>query len=121
MEGHRLERATEALREEIRELISYELDDPRLDVVEVVDLKLDPKIRYAHVQVTLSGDAEANKGALEALDKARGFIKAQLTQRIPLPHIPELRFEEIGSLGSPERINSLMKRIRKGRPRDTQQ
>lgn len=121
MEGHRLERATEALREEIREMISYELDDPRLEVVEVVDLKLDPKIRYAHVQVMLTGDKTANEGALEALEKARGFIKAQLTQRIPLPHIPDLRFEEIGSLRSPERANSLLRRIRKGRPRDAQQ
>ena len=120
MEGHRLERATEALREEITELISYELEDPRLEGVEVVDLKLDPKMRFAHVQVRVAGDAEAHKAALAALEGARGFIRRELTARVPLPHLPDLRFEEAGMLGSPERVQSLLKRIKKGRPRDAE-
>lgn len=121
MEGHRLERATEALREEIREMISYELEDPRVDGVEVIDLKLDPKMRYAHVQVRIDGDETAQKAALEALEKARGYIKRQLSARVPLPHLPEIRFEEAGPLGSPERVQSLLKRIKKGRPKDAPQ
>ena len=121
MEGHRLQRATEALREEITELISFELEDPRLDGVEVVDLTLDPKMRYAHVQVRVAGDAAAQKAALAALEGARGYIKSELTLRVPLPHLPELRFEEAGMLGSPERVQSLLKRIKKGRPKDAPQ
>lgn len=116
MEPHRLERATEALREEIVELISYELADPRVEGVEVVDVQPDPTFRHVRVQVNLPDPPARHKDAMAGLEHAKPFLKRELGLRLQLPRIPDLHFDS-QTLGSPERVQSLLKRIRRGRPR----
>lgn len=111
--NHHRERVIEALREELAEIIAYELTDPRVDGVEVVEVHTDGK--RAQVQVIRHhGSAEE---AVAALEHARGFLKAQLSQRLEMRRVPDLHFSATADLGPPERVHSLLKRIRRGRPR----
>jgi ribosome-binding factor A len=112
METHRRERLTEALREELAELIGYEMEDPRLDGVEVLNVEVSPDGKKARVQVT--GKPEA----ITALENAKVFIKNELSLRIDVFRIPEMRFEANPTFTNPERLAKLMKRVKKLRPRD---
>ena len=58
--------------------------------------------------------------ALKALEKAKGFLRRQLSLRLDLFRVPDLHFEaDIGTqIG--DRMDFLFRRIRKGRPRDTE-
>jgi ribosome-binding factor A len=119
MDPRRARRVSESLREELAELISYELNDPRLSIVDVTDVQVAPDMKKAVVQVTFTGKPEERDAALEALEHARHFLRRQLAKRLQLFRMPELHFEPVDVLGSPARVEQLLKRIHKGRPRHT--
>jgi ribosome-binding factor A len=119
MDPRRAQRVAESLREELRELITYELNDPRLANVDVVDVQIAPDRKKAVIQVTLSDDQQESEAALQALEHARHFLRRQLARRLQLFRMPELHFDAISALGSPVRVEQLLKRIHKGRPRDS--
>jgi len=118
MDPRRSERLAEALRTELEELIGYELDDPRIDVSGVAEVFITPDGKQARVRLNLNGDREAQQHTLEALDHAKGFIKRHLAHRLDLFRLPDIRFEASLSAELPERVADLLKRVRRGRPRD---
>ena len=74
---HRTERTADTLKEEIAQIVSYELEDPRLTMVTVTDVRLSADKRAARVYVTIAGDEEEHKAALAALTRllAAGVVK----------------------------------------------
>lgn len=117
MDPRRSERLSEALREELEELISYELSDPRIHVSGVAEVLISPDARTARVRVITAGDAQSQRETLEALGRARGFIRRELTQRVDVFRLPELQFEAAMPAAMAGRVPQLLKRIRRGRPR----
>ncbi len=94
MDPHRAERLSEALREELDELIEYEMTDPRVSGVTVTDVVVSPDLRKAEVRLAMPPDDAVRKQAVAALEHSTGLTS---------------------------RVESLLKRVRKGRPRDEQQ
>jgi len=114
---HRSERLSEALREELAELISYELSDPRVAPATVTSLDVSPDKRHALVRVRVEQGADS-KQTIAALQHAAPFLRHEVARRLELFRIPELHFEpDIASDLAP-RVDQLLKRIKKGRPRD---
>ena len=114
MDPHRTERLAEALREELAELIAYEMSDPRVGDVTVSEVITSPDKRHAQVRIGLTGGGNP-KEALAALDHARGFLRRELAQRLETYRIPELHFEPDVSITLGPRMQSLLRRARKGR------
>jgi ribosome-binding factor A len=117
MDPRRSERLSEAIREELDEMISYELSDPRIDTAGVAEVAVSPDARTARVRVLMTGDAASQKQCLEALNGAKAYIRRELAQRIDLFRIPELHFEAAVSAALGSRIEHLLKRVKRGRPR----
>jgi ribosome-binding factor A len=120
MDSHRAERLSEALRVELEELIGYELTDPRIDVAGVAEVLLTPDGKHARVRLNLNGDRAWQEQTLDALDHAMGYIRKQLAHRLDLFRLPDIRFEAALSAELPGRVEHLLKRVRRGRPRDEQ-
>jgi len=120
MDQHRSERVSEAIREELSEIISYEMDDPRIGLVDVTEVLVTPDMRHARVRMHLTGSEKDREEALRALDGARRFLRQELAARVRLFRIPELHFEADLETGATARIEHLLKRARKGRPRETE-
>ena len=120
MDSRRSERLSAALREELEELIKYELTDPRIDVAGVAEVLITPDGRHARARLTLNGDRAWQQQTLEALEHAKGFIKHALASRLDLFRLPDIRFEAAFAGEAPERVGQLLKRVRRGRPRDEQ-
>jgi len=114
---HRAERITEALREELAELIGYELSDPRIGSATVTEVQVSPDKKHAVVRVAVAADSDAAE-TLAALEHARPFLRRQLAARLTLFRIPELHFEADVSTTLGGRMEHLLKRIHKGRPRE---
>ena len=120
MEGHRAQRISEALREELDELIGYEMSDPRVEGVHVIDVILSPDGKKAVVRLAVGGGEIRQKEALSALDHARNYLKSELISRLHMFRVPEMRF---GAEGLPEngsRMDFLLRRIKRGRPREAE-
>ncbi|MBV9294191.1 MAG: 30S ribosome-binding factor RbfA [Acidobacteriaceae bacterium] len=118
MDTHRAERVSQALLEELGEMISYELSDPRIGEATVTEVLVSPDMRQAQVRLHLSDDADAREQTIRALDGARQFLRHQLAERLNLYRVPDLHFEPDVSSGGVGRIEHLLKRVRRGRPRD---
>ena len=120
MDPHRSQRLSEALRVELEELIGYELTDPRIDVAGVAEVLLTPDGKHARVRLNLNGDRAWQEQTLDALDHAKGYIRKELARRLDVYRLPDIRFEAALSAELPERVDSILKRVRRGRPRDEQ-
>jgi len=118
MAAHRAERVSEALREELGELIGYELSDPRIGEATVTEVLVSPDMKHAQVRLHLASDASAQQETIQALDRARHFLRRQLAERLNLYRVPELHFEADVAASGTARVNQLLKRVRRGRPRD---
>lgn len=117
MDPHRTERLSEALKEELAELIAYEMADPRVTDVTVSEVIVSPDKKRAQVHIGLTGSGDAGP-AIEALEHAKGFLKRELTQRLETYRIPDLHFEPDVSVTLGPRMETLLRRVRKGRPSD---
>jgi len=116
--AHRTARIGETLREELSELIEYEMSDPRVKGVVVVDVQISPDKRHAHVLLGFTDESVDTKEAVKALERALPFLKVQLAKRMNLFRMPELRFQADISAELGGKLDHLMRRIRRGRPKD---
>ena len=117
MDPYRSQRVSEAIREELSEIIGYEMADPRLGLVDVTEVFVAPDKRHARVLLHLGGDEKTQAEALVALEGARHFLRRELAGRLRLFRTPELLFEADLEACHVGRLEQLLKRVRKGRPK----
>jgi len=103
------------LREEIAQIVGYELEDPRLTLVTVTDVRLSDNLRDARVYVTVAGDEAETVKALVALRNAAPYVRKQVGFALSLRHTPEIHFvrdtvEEQGA-----RVDTLLAEIERTR------
>ena len=108
---HRSERVADILREEITQIVAYELEDPRLTMVTVTEVRLSDNMRAARVYVTVAGNEEEHKSALAALRHAAPYVRKQLGLSLNLPRTPELHFvrDKVEEEGT--RVDQLLEKI----------
>jgi len=107
----RTERVADTLREEIAQIVGYELADPRLSSVTVTDIRLSDNMRTARVYVTVAGDEDEHKAALSALRHAAPYVRKQLGLSLNLPRTPELHFVRDRVEEEGERVDKLLQDI----------
>lgn len=117
MDQHRAHRVSESVREELVELVSFELADPRLEGVEVTGVAMAPNGRDARVRVAIHGDAAAQRRGMAALDHAIPFLRRQLALRLQLRRVPDLHFSLDAHPDAEDRVEILLKRAKKMRSR----
>jgi ribosome-binding factor A len=108
---HRAERVADVLRDEIAQIVGYELEDPRLTSVTVTDVRLSPDKKAARVYVTIVGDEKEHKEALAALKHATPYVRNQLGLSLNLPRTPELHFVRDRVEEEGERVDQLLDEI----------
>ena len=112
---HRPERIAETLREEIAQIVGYELEDPRLTQVTVTEVRVAPDLRDASVYVTVQGDEEEHLSAMRALEHAAPYVRRQLGISLNLRHTPALHFVRDTVEEQAERVDALLEKIGKER------
>ena len=117
MDERRTLRISEAVREELSEIIGFESADPRLLAVEVVETHVSPDGRHANVRVIIRGSEKEQKQSLAALEHASAFLRHELASRLSLRHVPELHFEQDRNPDVESRIDFLLKRAKRSRGR----
>ena len=107
----RAERTADTLKEEIAQIVGYELEDPRLTMVTVTDVRLSADKRAVRVYVTVAGDEEEHKAALAALKHAAPYVRKQLGLALNLPRTPEIHFVRDRVEEEGERVDQLLQEI----------
>lgn len=101
----------EVLREEISEIVGYELEDPRLSAVTVTDVKVSPDLRDANIYVLVEGDENEKRRAMSALDRASNFVRRQVALNLDLHHAPVLHFARDTVEENASRIEEVLKEL----------
>lgn len=110
---HRPERVADILREEISQIVGYELEDPRLTMVTVTDVRLSEDLKAARVYVTVAGDEEEHRLALSALRHAAPYVRKQLGLSLNLKRTPDIHFIRDRVEEEGERVDRLLEEIEK--------
>ena len=109
----RVRKIQEFIKQEVGQMLLRDLKDPRLGFITVTGVKVTGDLREAVIYVSLFGGAEEKKASLEALDKAKGFIRRELGQRLKIYYTPTITFKEDTSLDYGMHIDGLLKKIEK--------
>lgn len=100
------------LREEISVLLQRELKDPRLGFVTITGAEVTTDLRHAKVFVSVMGTPEEAEHSLEALNRARGFMRTEIGKRAHLRTVPEMKFLEDETTQTGSRIFQLLETVK---------
>jgi ribosome-binding factor A len=106
--SNRPRRVAELIRRELATLIPRELDDPHAHQITITGAEVSRDFSSARIYFSLlSGAAEA-KQTVKSLNRAAGFLRHALMERVSLRTVPALRvyFDESVERGA--RIDSLI-------------
>ena len=112
MQGRRLSRLSGQIQEEVSDIITRKLKDPRVGFVTLTGVKVSADLSYASVYVSVMGNQQEVDQTLAGLEVAKSFIRSELAGRLHVRHIPELRFHLDDSLAKGARIDSILKHLK---------
>ena len=111
----RPEQLAELIREEVSQIVGYELDDPRVEGVTVTDVRVSENLRDASVYVTAAGSEGDKLAAMKALQHAAPYVRRQLSILLNLKYTPELHFVRDTVEESATRVEALLSGLERER------
>ena len=107
----RPEQLAEVIREEVSQIVGFELEDPRVQGVTVTDVRVSENLRDASVYVLTEGTEAERAEAMKALLKAAPYVRRQLGTVLNLRYTPELHFVRDTVEESAARVEELLSKI----------
>lgn len=113
-QGTRVRRVEEGVREALASLLASEVKDPGAAGVVVTRVEMSKDLKSARVHVRLlegGDDAARRQAAIEALGRASGMLRREVTQELGLRYAPQLRFLYDEGLDNTSRVEQLLAEI----------
>jgi ribosome-binding factor A len=89
-----------------------ELHDPRIGYITITGVKVSPDLRVAQVFYSMMGTDQEKKDTQKGLDKAKGFVRREVTAAVQLRVSPEIFFTFDESVGEGDKIDRLLREVR---------
>ena len=100
------------IRDEISSLLQRgTLKDPRIGFATVTAVEVTKDLRQAKAYVSVFGDDDQANETIEALRRAKGFIRRTLGKQLRVRHIPELSFHLDRSVVEGMRMSELIQSL----------
>lgn len=107
-EFQRTDRVGSQMQRELAELVRDELDDPRLGMITIQEVRVVRDFSHAKVFFTcMAGKLDARE-TCQLLNEAAPFFRHELGRRMRLRTIPELHFVHDESIEKGERLDRLI-------------
>ena len=110
----RPEQLAEVIREEVSQIVGFELEDPRVESVTVTDVRVTENLRDATIYFTAAGTDAEKVAAHKALQHAAQYVRRQLGTLLNLRYTPELHFVRDTVEESAARVEELLSKIEVG-------
>lgn len=107
----RQKRTADSIQAILSELLLREMRDPRLQGLTVTEVRIDRELLYADIYINALGEDEREEEVMEAMEKATGYFRHELAQRMSLRTVPHLHFHWDATLAHAERISELLDSI----------
>ena len=99
------------IKKNITEIISYKMKDPHLGFFTITDVKVSKDFSYATVLVSFILEKDEKKG-METLNKAKGYIRTELSKTLDTRRCPEIRFVLDDGFKKEAQIEEALKRAK---------
>jgi ribosome-binding factor A len=113
MPSRRQRPVAELIHRELSLLLMHEVGDPRLVDVTITAVNVTPDLLLARVFFTVLGDDDKVGEAQAGLERAVGFLRTRLAERVELRLVPQLAFELDKSAIYGRRIDQLLDQLSK--------
>ncbi len=80
------------IRKNISEIVQFGVKDPSVGFVTITDVQVSNDHSYAKVFCEFLGQEARAQAGLKALNRAKGYIRSELSQRLDIRRCPELIF-----------------------------
>lgn len=112
MTGHRVERVSHRVHQDLSVLFERGISDPRLVGVRILHVQMTGDLRIAKVYINAAGhDEDEMREIMEGLKHAASYLRRQLANSIDLRFAPELRFYVDHSIERGERFLQVLDEI----------
>lgn len=100
------------LQRELAQLIQHEVRDPRVGMVSITGVDVSRDLGHARVYYTAMGSDSSDdaKESTEALNRAAGFLRSQLSRDSSMRSVPQLRFYFDASVGQGRHMEDLLRK-----------
>lgn len=105
----KIDRLNNAFIEKISEILHDDIKDRDVKLVTITDVKITNDLSFAKVYFT-SLDDDREK-VLKALNKASGFIRSKMCEKIEIRKMPEIHFVYDESIEYGKKIEDIIERI----------
>jgi ribosome-binding factor A len=113
--SNRPDRVAHLMQREVAEILERRMRDPRIGaMVSVTDVEVTRDLSFARIYVSLLATGDERDRILHALQSAAGWVRHELSPRLGLREVPELRFELDDSVERGARVDSILRRIQSG-------
>ena len=111
-EYSRTQRVADYLQRELAALIQHELRDPRIGMVSITGVNVSRDLGHAKIYFTVLGcdSGDDASDSTEALNKAAGFLRSQLSRDSNMRSVPQLRFYFDSSVGQGRHLEDLIRK-----------
>jgi ribosome-binding factor A len=106
--SQRSQRVADQIQRQLAELLATEVKDPRVGRVTLTHVEVTPDLAHAKVYFTHLAGKERAEEAIDALSRTAGFLRSQLSHRLDLYTVPQLKFVYDDSIESGMRLSSLI-------------
>ena len=110
MNSIKLSRYNSLFVKEISNIIQNEVKDKDIKFVTITGCEITSDLSYAKVYYTVLDDSK-KESTKDALEKAKGFIRGEISKRVEIRHTPELRFVYDQSILYGEHIDKIIEEI----------
>ena len=110
MNSVKLSRYNSLFVKEISNILQNEVKDNDIKFVTVTGCEITSDLSFAKVFYTVLDDTK-KESTKNALEKAKGFIRGEISKRVDIRHTPELRFVYDKSEEYGNKIDNLIKEI----------
>lgn len=108
----KLERLASTFVEEISKIIKEEVKDPDIGFVTITSCNISSDLSYAKVYCTCLNDKRRDE-ILKTLNKASGFIRKELCNKVQIRKMPEINFVYDNSIEYGNKIEQILEEIKK--------
>jgi len=120
MGSRRRERLAEEIKRELSHLFFEGMKDPGIDTraVSITRVEVSRDLSYARIYVSVLGDDKKCQDTMNALERARGFIRSVLAGELNLRHAPEIVFQLDKSIEHGVRIAAILNELKRQEKRE---
>ena len=115
----RTDRVSQKLQEILARLLLTDIQDPRVEGIEITDVEVTPDLKHASVYyMPLHDDEERREAIQEGLEHALGYLRREVAERLDTKYVPELDFQFDETIERARRIETILSDVETGEGED---